>query len=455
MIPKLNFKKMRKSKIIEDFDSEEHNALMRFENLKNRVFLKRRDSLINVKSVKPLCENIISRISIKESAIGKSKIENPRRIPKLTRKLSQANSILDYELSDPDSVKYELSEVIYEFAQKYENSNSAQSFNNEDPGRNLITERSSWDFKIEDLSLFLNLKQLSPSYLPDNPRKINEASFSEVFRCSDSILKIIPFTEFYTVESFLKETFVMKALSNCKGICKIKSSFTVKGKMPQYYIKEWEIFMETRHSENKNLNDYPESQIFGVIIMEDVGIDLENTCVDGFTHLHRILENLLSIIINLEEKFRFEHRDLHWGNIMLKGNSISIIDFNFARLEAEISSDGILDLVTAQNPKLLHTNLNNENWIFEGNSDVDLQFEVYKQMKLSCDSNWEKFNPISNLLWAIYVLDKLFYKISKLSDQKEKYKSVKLIKYLIDISKKCKDCKDLLEYLKSYLKGTN
>ena len=92
----------------------------------------------------------------------------------------------------------------------------------------------------------------------------------------------------------------------------------------------------------------------------------------------------------------------------------TIIDFTFSRLETE----GCLNFV----------DLENEDWLFEGDEKVDIQFRVYRDMRRACRKNWAKFTPKTNVQWLAYLIDKMNIKIK---------------------SKKLKNLKDLIGNKKS------
>lgn len=88
-----------------------------------------------------------------------------------------------------------------------------------------------------------------------------------------------------------------------------------------------------------------------------------------------------------EEMLKFEHRDLHWGNVLIKqvkskkyvrfilngkiirvlsqGIEVCIIDFTFSRINYE--------------NRVIYNDLANDVTLFDGKGDY--QFEIYRKMK--------------------------------------------------------------------------
>lgn len=278
----------------------------------------------------------------------------------------------------------------------------------------------------------LNLKTLKFSEMPLNPIKIAEASFSEVFRIDDLIYKIIPFNEWYGIESFSKETFILECLKNETSICKLEDKFLLTGSFTKVYLEAWEQF---KGSENINPSEYKEDQIYGVLVMQDCGIDLEKYQFENQYQFFDFIDQLLSVICKLENKFKFEHRDMHWGNIMIKDSQLFLVDFNFSRLEID---------------KIVYTDLNEHEWIFEGDRGADIQFGVYKEIRESCKSNWLAFNPESNLFWIRYLLQKLILKANKLKTARCKTKTLSKLKKILRIAGKSSTTQELYDWFIDY-----
>ena len=135
-----------------------------------------------------------------------------------------------------------------------------------------------------------------------------------------------------------------------------------------------------------------------------------------------------------EEAFAFEHRDLHWGNVLLSrpgnprgrskqpkktltsteqaaapkpfeftmggrtarcktgGLHMQLIDFTLSRLEA--------------NGRVLFCNLEEDPEIFMGTAGV-CQFDTYRRMRKVLRKRWESSNLRTNAMWMHYLADTL------------------------------------------------
>ncbi|KAM0673543.1 Serine/threonine-protein kinase haspin [Gurleya vavrai] len=286
----------------------------------------------------------------------------------------------------------------------------------------------------------MNIRSMHFKHLPkNNIKKIGEASFSEVFLIDNLVYKIIPFTDNLTTNDFYKECYINNILKEEKDCIKLIDYLIVHGCYPTVYQKAWEDF---EGGENKRPRG---NHFYGVLILEKGGVDLEKFKFKGLKEVDYFLKEILRILYNLENKLEFEHRDLHWGNLLIerienndlnqsndifkkeiknheennndkiwemKNNDlgsendeivfkpfkIKLIDFSLSRLNFD--------------KKIVYTNLDNKKWLFEGDEDVDLQFGIYKKIKAE-NNEWSAFNPNSNFYWFEYLIKKVEEKVGK------------------------------------------
>ncbi|VDP81010.1 unnamed protein product [Echinostoma caproni] len=143
-----------------------------------------------------------------------------------------------------------------------------------------------------------------------------------------------------------------------------------------------------------------------------------------------ILRQVALSLAIAESELHFEHRDLHWGNVLvrpcrsdlfersdtcqfcspetlshrthfrLNGSSFDvpthglvavIIDFTLSRLE--------------QDGGLVYVDLSTDPTLFE--SKGDYQFDVYRLMRKHNRNQWKKFTPMTNVMWLNYLVKKL------------------------------------------------
>ncbi|XP_066913645.1 serine/threonine-protein kinase haspin-like isoform X2 [Clytia hemisphaerica] len=282
-------------------------------------------------------------------------------------------------------------------------------------------------------------------------RKIGEGSYGEVYLKKQNhcltALKIVPVghntTEQMKLDDILSEIAISKKLScwkqhshdkklypeNCvEGFIELKSLSYCKGPFTRHLIDLWEEWEEDKKNDCQNNHPevYSENQRYVVFENRFGGQDLEKCKITTMKEAMSILKQLVATLASAELSMQFEHRDLHWGNILIEkmeeknknlyilvddeeyvipscGLVVTIIDFTLARL---LSEDCVV-----------YTDLSEEDVLFEGEGDE--QFDVYRQMKSHNHNEWEAFNPFTNVLWIHYITNKLASKLRKNATMKK------------------------------------
>lgn len=144
-----------------------------------------------------------------------------------------------------------------------------------------------------------------------------------------------------------------------------------------------------------------------------------------------------------ESKFEFEHRDLHWGNVLVYPTTEKFLTFSVNGNKIEIPSYGvkatIIDYTLSRilyKDCCLYQDLSADPELFT--AEGDYQYDIYRQMKLQTDSQWETFEPFTNVLWLHYLIDKMIDGVRYSSKKTNKHRAV------LDEMMKLRD--GLLEY---------
>ncbi|KZT05662.1 uncharacterized protein LAESUDRAFT_681253 [Laetiporus sulphureus 93-53] len=271
-------------------------------------------------------------------------------------------------------------------------------------------------------------------------QKIGEASYSEVFGIGDVVLKVIPLRDeekqahgrAFVDESLdipapsdakdvLKEIIVTRAIGDiCDGYVKLLRTYIVRGKYPSLLLDLWDEYNEKKGSEAVRPDGFSVSQLYAIIVLPNGGPDLEaytfkTASKTGWTQACSLFWQVARALADAEELVCFEHRDLHWGQILVKdipvtskptrkttkkmpmddechGVEVTLIDLGLARMN---SSD-----------KGVHWTPFDEE-IFEGQGDY--QFDVYRMMREHNGNSWREFRPFTNVMWLHYLALKLLH----------------------------------------------
>ncbi|XP_074969709.1 serine/threonine-protein kinase haspin [Phalacrocorax aristotelis] len=265
-------------------------------------------------------------------------------------------------------------------------------------------------------------------------KKIGEGVFGEVFQINSErgpvALKIIPIEGTERVNGEIQKSFgevlpeiiISKELSllseesvnRTVGFISLYSVHCVQGAYPKYLLDAWDKYHEVTGSENDRPDFFGDEQLFMVLEFEFGGSDLENmrNRFSSVASAKSILHQVTASLAVAEQELHFEHRDLHWGNVLVKkthvkelnyvlngvthaiptaGIHVNIIDYTLSRLE----KDGLT----------VFCDLSTDEELFQGTGDY--QFDIYRQMKVENSNSWTDYHPHSNVLWLHYLSDKL------------------------------------------------
>ncbi|XP_033891521.3 uncharacterized protein LOC117421341 [Acipenser ruthenus] len=283
----------------------------------------------------------------------------------------------------------------------------------------------------------LSFEECIPLHKMQSCIKIGEGAFGEVFCMTNNnnefvALKIIPIEGEPTRNGemqkkfgeILHEVIVSKELSNLSkmeknrtdGFITLHDLHCAKGLYPEPLLKAWDKFDKRRNSENDRPDFFEQDQLFLILAFEFGGIDLENmqSKLSSLAVAKSILHQVTASLAVAEQALCFEHRDLHWGNILVKktnlkegkytingtthnvvtnGVHVNIIDYTISRLEIEgltVSCD-----------------ISTDEQLFMGQGDY--QFEIYRKMREENNNSWSEYNPHTNVLWLHYLTDKLLH----------------------------------------------
>ncbi|KAE9409962.1 hypothetical protein BT96DRAFT_962040 [Gymnopus androsaceus JB14] len=276
-------------------------------------------------------------------------------------------------------------------------------------------------------------------------KKVGEASYSEVFGIGDVVLKVIPLRDESgaslsgsqkarssdcadvpapsDAKDVLKEIIVTRAMGEvCERFVKLVKAYVVRGRYPEVLLELWDQYAQANGSESVRPGEYHEStafsvsQAYAIIVLPNGGPDLEAM---RWRQACSIFWQVAKGLARAEQLVSFEHRDLHWGQILIKdlrvpiarpmqqqslntparshpvkplmddpcqGIQVTLIDLGLARMDA---GDG-------QGGEMVHFTPFDEE-ILAGSGDYQSIIRA----------SWEAFNPLTNVIWLHYLLTKL------------------------------------------------
>ncbi|KAL4446368.1 hypothetical protein ABPG77_003175 [Micractinium sp. CCAP 211/92] len=270
-------------------------------------------------------------------------------------------------------------------------------------------------------------------------RKIGEGTFGEAFKAGGVVLKLVPMEGATLVngepqkraDEILAEVSVTLTLSRLNGAAaepgealpNVTSGFVetygvgvCRGRYSEALRREWHRWDKENCSENEEVDIFGDDQLFVVFVVADGGADLEHFQLRSFEEVRSVLLQTALAVGVAEESCQFEHRDLHWGNLLIRrtegadpgaavrarlrgveleaataGVTVTLIDFTLSRLVTVTGEVAFCDL--AADPEL-----------FKGPKG-SVQAETYRRMKKATKNRWAAHVPATNVFWMQYLVD--------------------------------------------------
>ncbi|XP_011610907.2 uncharacterized protein haspin [Takifugu rubripes] len=265
--------------------------------------------------------------------------------------------------------------------------------------------------------------------------KIGEGTFGEVFSVTSAsgetvALKVIPVEgreqvngeDQKTFGEILHEIIISKELSDLKekeqnqtnGFIGLNDLHCVQGCYPPEFMEAWDTFDLEKCSENDRPDFFENDQIFIILEFEFGGADLENSngTLSSVGVAKSILHQVTAALAVAEQELHFEHRDLHWGNVLVKPTKQKKGSFLLNGIEHSVETMGVLVRIIDYSLSRLEIDdltvscdISNDEEIFMGQGDY--QFDIYRLMRIENGNNWSDYHPHTNVLWLHYLCSKL------------------------------------------------
>lgn len=183
----------------------------------------------------------------------------------------------------------------------------------------------------------------------------------------------------------------------------------MQGDYPESLIHEWDVFADTRGSDSVRPDALGPRQTFAVIVLSHGGVDLESfvfSSTKGWTQAVGMIWQVINALAVAEEEARFEHRDLHEGQILLRHLPVvggghgeqptsddrsdpafcnlvaTVVDFGLSRVRSEKEEEEVLFFEMTED-------------IFAGEGE---QWDVYRRMREETKDDWKGFHPLTNVM---------------------------------------------------------
>ncbi|CDW60700.1 hypothetical protein TTRE_0000909101 [Trichuris trichiura] len=98
----------------------------------------------------------------------------------------------------------------------------------------------------------------------------------------------------------------------------------VQGKYPRPLQEAWDTFAMTNSTEKQRPNEAQDSQHYLLIYVEHDAVTFDKFQYTKNKHTEDLVRQLVLTLCILEKKYKFEHRDLHAGNILINFHNVRL-----------------------------------------------------------------------------------------------------------------------------------
>eukprot|EP00898_Chlorokybus_atmophyticus_P005136 jgi/Chlat1/5623/Chrsp369S05390 len=267
--------------------------------------------------------------------------------------------------------------------------------------------------------------------------KIGEGTYGEAFKHAESIIKIVPMAGVQLVngepqkaltemrdEVLLTNTLTklrLTLIEHARGVDNGTDGFVhtqriavCEGAYPQKLVQAWEDWDSKNGSENDPVSSFDASQLYMVFVFDNGGRDLEKFELQDFRQVKSLITQVAAALAVGELACGFEHRDLHWGNIVVRPCQRHMLPLRLDGRQRGMRSHGVqatlidftLSRLQTEQGKALYCDLSSDPSLFKGTAG-DPQAETYRRMKKLTHNRWEEFYPKTNCMWIFYLLEVL------------------------------------------------
>lgn len=118
----------------------------------------------------------------------------------------------------------------------------------------------------------------------------------------------------------------------------------VNGTYPEPLLSSWDYYKTTHKSENDRPSKFPSTQTYCILQLSHHGIDLESHEITEWSEAAHIFWSVVRTLSCGEESNEFEHRDLHWGNILIdQSEEDAVLERLLDNLDLEDGGKELLD----------------------------------------------------------------------------------------------------------------
>lgn len=283
--------------------------------------------------------------------------------------------------------------------------------------------------EVRSFSSFFDAESL------ENISKIGEGVYGEVFQANKTcVIKVFPIDGNIPVNGekqmesrrVYPEVFISKQLTELGfryrqnrtvNFIQLRRAAIVCGKWPAELTAAWKKYEAEHGSDNECLDFLPRSQEWMILEFDYAGKPLGTIKFSSYREARSVIEQITLSLAAAESALQFEHRDLHWLNVLVKPTKQTKLRYRVNGVSYSVQTEGvrvcIIDFTVSRlchEGNIVYVDMSDSPEIFE--CEGDYQFEIYRMMRNMNGNNWRPFRPITNLYWLHYLMEKLLTETS-------------------------------------------
>ncbi|CUT99569.1 serine:threonine protein kinase haspin [Echinococcus multilocularis] len=283
--------------------------------------------------------------------------------------------------------------------------------------------------EVRSFSSFFDAESL------ENISKIGEGVYGEVFQANKTcVIKVFPIDGNIPVNGekqmesrrVYPEVFISKQLTELGfryrqnrtvNFIQLRRAAIVCGKWPAELTAAWKKYEAEHGSDNECLDFLPRSQEWMILEFDYAGKPLGTIKFSSYREARSVIEQITLSLAAAESALQFEHRDLHWLNVLVKPTKQTKLRYRVNGVSYSVQTEGvrvcIIDFTVSRlchEGNIVYVDMSDSPEIFE--CEGDYQFEIYRMMRNMNGNNWRPFRPITNLYWLHYIMEKLLTETS-------------------------------------------